>query len=153
VRARCCVRPRRARRAGREIDRLKSWTLEVQSRTNHNKAACALANKLARIACAVWMKREKYQFCGYSGNRRVVTRDQSIAVCEEKHRPSWQQWSDPHGAKPDNSSDRGVIAPNVWLSMSRFHVGTGANHAHSRCRIYDCNRFPRCRFNYGVSLP
>jgi hypothetical protein len=35
--------PRRAR------DRpLKRWALEVQARTNHNKAACALANKLAR---------------------------------------------------------------------------------------------------------
>jgi transposase len=50
-----------ARRAGREIDRLKTWALAVQSRTNHNKAACALANKLARIAWAVWMKHETYQ--------------------------------------------------------------------------------------------
>ena len=26
-----------ARRAGRDLDRLRSWALEVQSRTNHNK--------------------------------------------------------------------------------------------------------------------
>jgi transposase len=50
-----------ARRAGRSIDRLKSWALEVQARTNHNKAACALANKMARIAWAVWVKHETYQ--------------------------------------------------------------------------------------------
>jgi transposase len=50
-----------ARRAGRPLDRLKTWALEVQSRTNHNKAACAVANKLARIAWAVWVKQEKYQ--------------------------------------------------------------------------------------------
>lgn len=50
-----------ARRAGREMDRLKSWALEVQGRTNHNKAACALANKLARIAWAVWVKQETYR--------------------------------------------------------------------------------------------
>ena len=50
-----------ARRAGREIDRLKHWALEVQARTNHNKAACALANKLARIAWAVWVKQETYR--------------------------------------------------------------------------------------------
>jgi transposase len=50
-----------ARRAGRQVDRLKIWALEVQSRTNHNKATCALANKLARIAWAVWTKHEKYQ--------------------------------------------------------------------------------------------
>jgi transposase len=50
-----------AQRAGRHIDRLKRWALEVQARTNHNKAACALANKLARIAWAVWVKQEQYQ--------------------------------------------------------------------------------------------
>jgi transposase len=50
-----------ARRAGRDIDRLKTWALTVQARTNHNKAACALANKLARIAWAVWVKHERYR--------------------------------------------------------------------------------------------
>jgi transposase len=50
-----------ARRTGRDVDRLRSWALEVQARTNHNKATCALANKLARIAWAVWVKHEKYQ--------------------------------------------------------------------------------------------
>jgi transposase len=43
------------------LDRLKTWALEVQARTNHNKATFALANKLARIAWAVWTKHEKYQ--------------------------------------------------------------------------------------------
>ncbi len=33
----------------------------MQDRTNHNKATCALANKLARIAWAVWVKHEKFQ--------------------------------------------------------------------------------------------
>jgi transposase len=50
-----------ARRAGRNVDRLRSWALELQGRTNHNKATCALANKLARIAWAVWAKHERYQ--------------------------------------------------------------------------------------------
>jgi transposase len=49
-----------ARRSGRNLDRLRSWALEVQARTNHNKATCALANKLARIAWAVWVKHERY---------------------------------------------------------------------------------------------
>jgi transposase len=35
-------------RAGRPLDRLRSWALAMQDRTNHNKATCALANKLAR---------------------------------------------------------------------------------------------------------
>ena len=50
-----------AHRAGRNLDRLRTWALEVQARTNHNKAACALANKLARIAWAVWVKHDRYQ--------------------------------------------------------------------------------------------
>src|SRR5262245_27625812 len=50
-----------ARRLGRPVDRLKSWALAVQARTNHNKATCALANKLARIAWAVWTKNETYR--------------------------------------------------------------------------------------------
>jgi transposase len=50
-----------ARRAGRNLDRLRSWALAVQARTNHNKATCALANKLARIAWAVWTKHETYR--------------------------------------------------------------------------------------------
>jgi len=50
-----------ARRCGRQLDRLRNWALAVQARTNHNKATCALANKLARIAWAVRVKHEKYQ--------------------------------------------------------------------------------------------
>src|SRR5436190_4864593 len=50
-----------ARRTGRQVDRLRTWALEVQGRSNHNKATCALANKLARIAWAVWVKHERYQ--------------------------------------------------------------------------------------------
>ena len=50
-----------ARRAGRNLDRLRSWALEVQARSNHNKATCALANKLARIAWAVWVKHQRFQ--------------------------------------------------------------------------------------------
>jgi transposase len=41
-----------ARQAGRSLDGLRNWATQVQVRTNHNKAACALANKLARICYA-----------------------------------------------------------------------------------------------------
>jgi transposase len=41
-----------ATRAGRSVDPLRAWALAVQSRSNHNKATCALANKLARICYA-----------------------------------------------------------------------------------------------------
>lgn len=35
-------------RRGQRLDPLQSWALSVQARQGHNKAACALANKLAR---------------------------------------------------------------------------------------------------------
>src|SRR6185369_18081315 len=37
---------------GKSLEGLRAWALSVQQRTNHNKAACALANKLARICYA-----------------------------------------------------------------------------------------------------
>jgi transposase len=42
-----------ARQANRSLDDLRTWALDVQGRANHNKATCALANKLARICFAV----------------------------------------------------------------------------------------------------
>ena len=41
-----------ATRAGRSVDPLRTWALAVQARSNHDKATCALANKLARICYA-----------------------------------------------------------------------------------------------------
>ena len=41
-----------ARNAGKPVNGLRAWALAVQDRSNHNKAGCALANKLARIAYA-----------------------------------------------------------------------------------------------------
>lgn len=38
----------------KEHDRLRTWALGLEKRVGHNKAAVALANKLARIAWAVW---------------------------------------------------------------------------------------------------
>lgn len=41
-----------AKNIGRAVDGLRTWAMAVQGRTNHNKAACALANKMARICYA-----------------------------------------------------------------------------------------------------
>ena len=38
--------------AGKDLVGVRRWALDVQARTNHNKATCALANKLARICFA-----------------------------------------------------------------------------------------------------
>jgi transposase len=43
----------------KDPDRLRSWALEIERSRGHNKAAVALANKLARLSWAVW----KYDRC------------------------------------------------------------------------------------------
>jgi transposase len=42
-------------------DRLRTWALDREQRRGHNKAAVALANKMARIVWAVWTKGVPYQ--------------------------------------------------------------------------------------------
>ena len=49
-----------ARQAGKTLDGLRGWGLAVQERANHNKAACAVANKLARICYATLRDGEPY---------------------------------------------------------------------------------------------
>jgi len=50
-----------ATRCGKPLDPLRQWGLAVQSRSNHNKATCALANKLARICYATLRDQEPYE--------------------------------------------------------------------------------------------
>jgi transposase len=45
---------RSAQRRGSPLDRLRIWVLTLNERRGHNKAAVALANKLARIVWATW---------------------------------------------------------------------------------------------------
>lgn len=49
-----------AKRAKAPRDRLRAWALERAQEIGHNKAAVALANKLARIAWAVWRRECDY---------------------------------------------------------------------------------------------
>jgi transposase len=48
-------------RSKRQPDRLRAWALEIQSHRGHNKAAIAVANKLARIVWAVWRSGSEYR--------------------------------------------------------------------------------------------
>ena len=47
-------------------DTLRRWVLRVEARRGHNKAATALANKLARVVWAVWRSGESYRGTGES---------------------------------------------------------------------------------------
>lgn len=51
----------RAASVRKQNDRLRTWALETQKRKGHNKATVALANKLTRIAWAVWLKDRPYE--------------------------------------------------------------------------------------------
>jgi len=50
-----------AQRCGKPLDPLRTWALALQSRSNHNKATCALANKLARICYATLRDQEPFE--------------------------------------------------------------------------------------------
>jgi len=46
---------------GAPLDPLRQWSVALQGRTNYNKAACALANKLARICYASLRDQQPYE--------------------------------------------------------------------------------------------
>ena len=50
----------RAETQHRELTRLQQWALDVRRRRGHNKAAIAVANKLAHIVWAVWSRDVDY---------------------------------------------------------------------------------------------
>ena len=54
-------RAKQLHRAGQSLSRLQQWVVRLEQRVGHNKAAVALANKLARIAWAVWLRSTPYQ--------------------------------------------------------------------------------------------
>ena len=48
------LRAGQLQRADKPLNALQRWALALKARSNHNKATCALANKIARIAWATW---------------------------------------------------------------------------------------------------
>ena len=52
---------RQAARGDQHLSPLQRWVLDVERRTNHNKATIALANKMARIVWSVWTKEDAYK--------------------------------------------------------------------------------------------
>lgn len=52
--------------------RTSHLAVAVQERSNHNKACCALANNLARIAYACWREHVVYDEC--RPNSRLATK-------------------------------------------------------------------------------
>lgn len=53
-------RAKQLAKLGKALSRLQHWVITLEQRVGHNKAAVALANKLARIAWAVWHRQTTY---------------------------------------------------------------------------------------------
>ena len=120
---------------------LRTWATEIQARAHHNKAACALANKLARVCYAVLrdhtpfgspqprqekkLTRTVFCHCCLKGET-VFLLFPHPRVCFETDRPSWLIGSHPHGLTPLTLPAASCV-PLVsdWRSVGRFHVGTG----------------------------
>jgi transposase len=51
---------RQATKGDHTLTSVQRWVLDVEQRTQHNKATIALANKMARIIWAVWTSGEDY---------------------------------------------------------------------------------------------
>jgi transposase len=54
------ARAKQLQRAGKRLSRLQQWAHQLEQRVGHNKATCALANKLARISWAVWTNANEF---------------------------------------------------------------------------------------------
>lgn len=61
----------RLKRAGRKLDRLRSWALATAERMPTNKAVVALANKLARVIWATWKHHRAFDANWHSHSREV----------------------------------------------------------------------------------
>ena len=48
-------------KGNQNLNRLQQWALQLEQRAGHNKATVALANKLARIAWAVWSQQTPFE--------------------------------------------------------------------------------------------
>jgi len=65
------ARAKQLHRSNKSLTRVQRWAVQLEQRIGHNKATCALANKLARIAWALWRHHGSYD--GAHVSQRAVT--------------------------------------------------------------------------------
>lgn len=68
-----------ARAKGSELCGIRRWATELQQRSNHNKAVCALANKLARIGFGVLRDQAPFGQPAVAGTRKLHRQAFAIA--------------------------------------------------------------------------
>ena len=65
------ARAKQLQRSNKPLTGVQRWAVQLEQRIGHNKATCALANKLARIAWALWRHHGNYDRAHVS--RRPIT--------------------------------------------------------------------------------
>lgn len=56
------TRAKQLNRVGDQLTPLQHWATQLEKRVGHNKATCAIANKLARICWAVWTTESSFHY-------------------------------------------------------------------------------------------
>lgn len=56
------ARAKLLKRNGSELTPLQQWATQLEQRVGHNKATCAIANKLARICWAIWTTKSTFHY-------------------------------------------------------------------------------------------
>jgi len=110
--------------ADKSVCGIRRWALDVRGRSSHDKAACVLANKIARICHATLRDHAPFDEAG-----RPAT-DLSTIMANRVHLTQ-------HNA--DNSWGSTTAACKVWRRGDADSFGaTGHSRSHTRCRIGDC---------------
>ena len=110
------------------VDSLRAWALAVQGRTNHNKATCALANKIARI-CYACLRDQLPLRAGQTAGKEdrsqrlpdpgliargcIAERAHPTIACVETDRPSWHPGSPPHRMTPITPPAEPLLAAHL----------------------------------------
>jgi hypothetical protein len=94
-------------RMQRPIDPLRRWALQLQQRSNHNKAVCARQQACSHLLRGAARSRalrhhapEPQTVAGELCNARLKTRIDPANACPETHRPSWLTGPPPHRSMP-----------------------------------------------------
>ena len=147
-----------AQRCGRPLDPLRQWGLNVQSRSNHNKATCALANKLARICFATLRDQEPYERNEATEEARTPgVPNAGLNTCPPTHRlhgdrsPIMAIRVHLRPLDADNSRGSLPAAHNDWRSGHADSMSARDNTIPLRCRIYDCKQNPVDIQNRSIS--
>jgi transposase len=104
----------RRRKEGLRLTRVQAWVLERAEKGHRNRAAVALANKMARIVWAVWRHERSFdgnylpQAAGREPPQRAIPRG------GDPHRPKGKEKTSLHGGSGRTAVGVKPITPVAW---------------------------------------